>query len=351
VSTTAATVAAPVDTVSKKRALTWVDQLGLVFVGLALIWLVANFVKAPTSSSRLLVFGLSNGALYALIALGYTMVYGIIELINFAHGDLFMIGSVVSAIFLEEWFGQKSSSGGSWILMVVAMLMAMAVCALINVTVEFLAYRRLRNAPKLAPLITAVGVSFIFQNIGIRLNGSAPKSRNPVLPKNSIKIFGVEIAVKALLVIAITVPLLIALTYLVQKTKTGKAMRATAQDRDASALMGINVNRIITITFAIGGALAGAAGMLALQTFGTTRYDSGFRLGLFAFTAAVLGGVGNLKGAVVGAVLIGVIQSLNDGAPYGLGQEWTQTVTFAILIMVIIFKPEGIFGTRTQEKV
>lgn len=331
--------------------MTWVDMLGLVLVGLAVVWLIANFVAEPGSASRLLVIGLSNGALYALIALGYTMVYGIIELINFAHGDLFMLGSVVSAIVLEQWFGQKGSSPTAWGLMIVAMLVAMAFCALLNVLIERLAYRRLRNSPKLAPLIAAVGFSFIFQNIGIQMNGSAPKSRNPVLSKNSFKIGGIEIPYKALIVIAITIPLLVGLTYLVQKTKTGKAMRATAQDRDASALMGINVNRIITMTFAIGGALAGAAGMLALQTFGTTRYDSGFRLGLIAFTAAVLGGVGNLKGAVVGAVLIGVIQALNDGAPYGLGQKWTQTVTFTILIMVIIFKPEGLFGTRTQEKV
>jgi branched-chain amino acid transport system permease protein len=227
----------------------------------------------------------------------------------------------------------------------------MAACAALNMLAERLAYRRLRNAPKLAPLITAVGISFIYQNIGIRLNGPAPHSRHPVLPKTAITIGGINIRIVYIVVVAIAVPLLLLLRWVVQHTKIGKAMRATAQDRDASLLMGIDVDKVISITFAIGGALAGAAGMLYLQFNGQTRYDAGFRLGLIAFTAAVLGGVGNLLGAVVGGVLIGVIQALNDGAPHGLGQKWTQTVMFSILILMIIFRPAGIFGKHTQEKV
>jgi branched-chain amino acid transport system permease protein len=228
----------------------------------------------------------------------------------------------------------------------------MALCALFNVIIERLAYRRLRNAPKLAPLITAVGVSFILQNFGILMNGSAPNSRASVLPQSSISIGSIEVRIKYLVVIAVTIPLLLLMTWIVQKTKAGKAMRATAQDRDASLLMGINVDKTIAFVFALGGALAGAAGTLFVQVNGQTRYDAGFRLGLIAFTAAVLGGVGNLLGAVIGGVLIGVIQSLNDsGLGFFPGQKWTQTVLFGILILMIIFRPGGIFGTNQQEKV
>lgn len=316
------------------------------------VCVVVGFIDGPRTFTQVVVIGLSNGAVYALIALGYTMVYGIIELINFAHGDLFMIGSVLAAIFLEERLNQNSSSPKAWLLLALVMLVVMALCSGINVTIERLAYRRLRNAPKLAPLITAVGVSFILQNIGILMNGSAPHSRASVLPQGSLKIGSVEIRIRYIVVIAVTIPLLLMMTYIVQKTRTGKAMRATAQDRDASLLMGINVDKMIAYTFALGGALAGAAGTMYVQVNGTTRYDAGFRLGLIAFTAAVLGGVGNLLGAVLGGVLIGLIQALNDSA-LGLfpGQKWTQTVLFGILILMIIFRPGGIFGQHQQEKV
>ncbi len=325
--------------------------IGMFVLAAFVIFVVKSFIDGPTQFLQVLTIGLSNGALYALIALGYTMVYGIIELINFAHGDLFMLGSVLSAICLEQWMGQKNSSATGWILLGVTLLFAMAACSLINVVIERLAYRRLRNAPKLAPLITAVGMSFILQNVGVKINGSAPHSRTSVLPKTHINIGSVQVDIRYIVVVVITVPLLLLMTWIVQRTRVGKAMRATAQDRDASLLMGINVDRIISYTFALGGALAGAAGCLYVEVNQQTRYDAGFRLGLIAFTAAVLGGVGNLLGAVIGGVLIGVIQSLNDGAPNFPGQKWTQTVMFSILIVMIIFRPGGIFGKHQQEKV
>ena len=336
----------------QRKPLTAFQILSYAVLVIAAAVVVVAFFDGPRTFTQVLVIGLSNGALYALIALGYTMVYGIIELINFAHGDLFMIGSVLAAIFLEEKLNQTKSSLNAWLLLGVVMLAVMALCALFNVTIEKPAYRRLRNAPKLAPLITAVGVSFILQNFGILMNGSAPNSRSSVLPQSSIKIGAIEIRVKYMIVIGITIPLLLLMTWIVQKTKVGKAMRATAQDRDASLLMGINVDKMISYTFALGGALAGAAGTMFVQVNGQTRYDSGFRLGLIAFTAAVLGGVGNLLGAVIGGVLIGVIQSLNDsGLGFFPGQKWTQTVLFGILIMMIIFRPGGIFSQHQQEKV
>jgi branched-chain amino acid transport system permease protein len=325
--------------------------IGIAVLAAAAAWLLASLVRDPQLFSQVLVIGLSNGAVFALIALGYTMVYGIIELINFAHGDLFMLGSVFSAIFLEEWLNQTRSGPSAWALLALTLVVVMAACALLNVVIERLAYRRLRNAPKLAPLITAVGVSFILQNLGIIFNGSAPRSRNRVLPDTGFFIGSIEVKYKYLIVLAITIPLLLAMTYIVQRTKVGKAMRATAQDRDASLLMGIDVDRVIAFTFALGGALAGAAGTLIVQIDGNTRYDSGFRLGLIAFTAAVLGGVGNLPGAVLGGFLIGLLQAINDGAKLFPGQAWTQTVMFGVLITMIIFRPQGIFGTMQKEKV
>ena len=308
-------------------------------------------MKSPTQFFQASVIGISNGVLYALIALGYTLVYGIIELINFAHGDLFMLGTLFSAYFISVWFGLTEPSGGGYLIFVACLVSAMAFCAAINVAIERFAYRRLRRAPKLAPLITAVGVSFILQFIGIRWNGSGPKTWNSILPAGEIVISGVHIPYTTIISLIVTIPLLILMTFIVSKTRRGKAMRATAQDADAARLMGIDVNKTIAFTFALGGALAGAAGLIFQQTRGVTSYNLGYQLGLIAFTSAVLGGIGNLQGAVLGAILIGLIQGLNDGLPIGLGQQWSQTVVFSILILLMVFRPTGLLGKPMVEKV
>jgi branched-chain amino acid transport system permease protein len=316
-------------------------------------WLILNLVDNPTQFFSAAIFGISNGALYALIALGYSLVYGIIELINFAHGDLFMLGTLFSAFVVGTIFGDSPVGVGAlgWLTLGAALILAMIFCASINMTIEFLAYRRLRHAPKLAPLITAVGMSFVLQNIGLHWNGSGQKAKPSVLPQGSVNIFGVDIFTTFFVVLAVTVPILVLMTYIVTKTRAGKAMRATAQDPDAARLMGVNVNRIISFTFGMGGALAGVAGVMYEQVIGVTRYDLGLQLGLIAFTAAVLGGIGSLPGAVLGGVLIGLIQGLNEGVRYGAGQQWTQTVVFSILILIMVFKPAGLLGTATREKV
>ncbi|HKS99573.1 MAG TPA: branched-chain amino acid ABC transporter permease [Rugosimonospora sp.] len=315
------------------------------------VWLLLNLVHAPTQFFQAGVEGLANGTLYALIALGYTLVYGIIELINFAHGDLFMLGTLFSGFLVTTVLGLRASNLTGWLGFILTLLAAMAFCAIINVTIEFLAYRRLRRAPKLAPLITAVGMSFILQQIGLKWNGSQPKQWPSVLPAGHLTIGGVTIDYDTLIVAATTAVLLVLMTWVVTKTRAGKAMRATAQDQDAARLMGINVNRTISFTFALGGALAGAAGVMYQQTIGTTSYNLGFQMGLIAFTAAVLGGIGNLTGAVMGGLLIGLIQGLNDGLPYGLGQKWSQSVVFTVLILVMVFKPTGLLGQNVGEKV
>jgi branched-chain amino acid transport system permease protein len=335
----------------KRTVFEWIQLIGgWAVVAAVAIWMADKFVQSPSQFFSSAIEGLSNGTLYALIALGYTLVYGIIELINFAHGDLFMLGTIFSAWILTSLLNQDTESLTGWIGLIVTLFAVMALCAAINVTIEFLAYRRLRRAPKLAPLITAVGMSFILQQIGLILNGSTPKQHPSVLPDGGLTIGNVQIAYAFLIVLAFTVPILLAMTYLVQRTRQGKAMRATAQDQDAARLMGINVNRTISFTFALGGALAGAAGLMYEQTVGTTAFNLGQQLGLIAFTAAVLGGIGNLTGAVLGGVIIGLIQGLNDGLPL-LGQRWSQTVVFTVLILLMVFKPEGILGRPTTEKV
>lgn len=329
-----------------------IELSGAAIIGLLLVvWLGANLVKAPTQFAQVTVLGLRNGLLYALIALGYTLVYGIIELINFAHGDLFMLGALFSSYFITIWFHQENSNLAGWVTFALALIAAMLFCGTINVLIERLAYRKLRRAPKLAPLITAVGMSFLLQFVGIKWNGSTPRQWPTVIPHGEYVWFGVIISQVTIILILVAAPLLTLLTFVVNKTKRGKAMRATAQDQDAARLMGIDVNKTISFTFAIGGALAGAAGLLYQQSIGTTNYNLGFQLGLIAFTSAVLGGIGNLNGAVLGALLIGIVQGLNDGLPIALGQRWSQTVVFTILILILVLKPAGLLGKATTEKV
>jgi branched-chain amino acid transport system permease protein len=324
-----------------------------LLLGALVLWLAVNFEKAPAYFFTISFIGLTNGAVYALVALGYTLVYGILELINFAHGDVFMLGGMISATMVISVFNLHAhESAGSLVLAIVAsLLVAMAACGLINATVERIAYRPLRGAPRLAPLITAIGMSFILQDVAIGWKNVSYVAVPSVLPRSNVfSIGGVVYTWEKFIVVLVTLPVLLTLIWLVQKTRQGKAMRATAQDRDAAAMMGINVNRTISFTFLIAGALAGAGGLLYALYFGQVRYDTGFQLGLIAFTAAVLGGIGNLPGAVLGALCIGFIQAYNDGLQWhSPGSDWTQSIVFAILILILVFRPEGLLGERTPE--
>jgi branched-chain amino acid transport system permease protein len=324
-----------------------------LLIGLLLVWLIGNFVKGPADFMTVFFIGLTNGAVYALVALGYTLVYGILELINFAHGDVFMLGGMISATFILSLFnlGANAALGSLIPAIIVSLLGAMVICGLLNATIEFIAYRPLRGAPRLAPLITAIGMSFILQDVALAWKGPEYVSLPNVLPRSQVfSIGGVVYTWNKLIVVIITVPVLVLLMWLVQSTKQGKAMRATAQDKDAAAMMGINVNRTISFTFLIAGALAGAAGLLYILYFTQIRYDQGFQLGLIAFTAAVLGGIGNLPGAVLGALVIGFIQAFNEGFSWhSPGSDWTQSIVFSILILILVFRPEGLLGERTPE--
>jgi branched-chain amino acid transport system permease protein len=331
-----------------------INIIGLTLVGLVVLWMIYELITSPSQFITLFLDGVNNGALYALVALGYTLVYGIIELINFSHGDLFMLATVFAGMVLITGFGAQEASVTAFGLMAFVLILTMIAAAALNMGAERVAYRRLRRAPKLAPLITAVGLSFIYQWLGLRTwgpwgTGSTPKQWDTLIGNRQFTIGTIDIRWSTVVVVGVTIPLLIGLQWIVQQTRQGKAMRATAQDQDAARLMGIDVDRTIAFTFGLGGAMAGAAGMLWVESVGTTRYDLGFQLGLIAFTAAVLGGIGNLNGAVLGGFLIGIIQALNDGL--GFGQKWSQTVVFTILIALMVFRPEGILGKPTTEKV
>ena len=329
-----------------------VSALGLCFVGLLLIWLVVNLVKTPSDFFTVLLIGFTTGCVYALVALGYTLVYGILELINFAHGDVFMLGGMFTITFSTALFNLHQGQGWVIVPIVLATLvLSMVACGLINATIEFIAYRPLRGAPRLAPLITAIGASFILQDIALAWKGPNYISAPDIFPHSTIvTLGGVTYEWNKGLVVGITVPVLLGLTYLVQRTRQGKAMRATAQDKDAAAIMGINVNRTISFTFLIAGGLAGAAGLLYAFYVTSVRFDQGFQLGLIAFTAAVFGGIGNLPGAVLGAILIGLIQAFNEGLNWHApGSDWTEAIVFSILILVLVFRPEGLLGERTPE--
>jgi branched-chain amino acid transport system permease protein len=318
-----------------------VQILAFFFVGLVGVWLLVNFIKTPTHWIDLFLVGLTLGMVYALIALGYSLVYGILELINFAHGDVFMLGAMLTTSMVA-WFGLTVS--GSVLPYIIPMLLIAAVfTGVINVTIETVAYRPLRSAPRLAPLITAIGVSFILQNVGLRWKGPAPVSiRDNILPQGKIFTIGnADFGWDQLIIFLVTIPTLILLVWLVQKTKQGKAMRAVAQDKDAAA---------ISFTFLIAGLLAGFAGVCYALFVTNVQFDTGFRLGLFAFTAAVLGGIGNLPGAVLGAICIGLIEQFNNGLEWHTpGTDWTNSLIFAVLILILVFRPEGLLGERTPE--
>ena len=285
-----------------------------------------------------LVNGISIGSIYALIALGYTMVYGIIKLINFAHGDVFMIGAFIGFWAISRW-----DMG-----FIPALLLAMVICAVLGVIIERVAYKRLRSSTRIAALITAIGVSLLIENLMIFFRGAQSAVYPPTIENKTIDVFGAQINSLSLLILGVSIGLMILLQFIVHKTKIGKAMRAVSHDAEAAKLMGINVDNTISATFAIGSVLAGAAGVI----FGLyyTRIDPlmGIVPGIKAFIAAVLGGIGSIPGAMVGGMLLGVVETFVSAMGFS---SWRDAAAFLILIIILIFKPSGLFGKNTREKV
>jgi branched-chain amino acid transport system permease protein len=330
-----------------------VGRYGLIAVLLALpIAFGINDLSQEGNLTRLgnnLVDGLSNGSIWALVAIGYTLVYGIVELINFAHGEVFMIGSFAAVGFFAT-LGLTVATGGIGLLLglLLTLLIAMLASGSLNVMIERVGYRPLRGAPKLAPLITAVGFSFILQNVGLLWRGGSPQAVPDLISSqdNLLTIGGVVITNGDVLAVGVTIPLVILMTAFITRSRLGKAMRATAQDPEAARLMGINVDTTISLTFLLGGLLAGAAGVIYVLYQTSVWYFQGFTAGLIAFTAAVMGGIGNLRGAVLGGLIIGFIQQLSDNR---IGSEWTPAIVFAYLVLIMVFKPSGLLGEQTRE--
>ena len=299
-----------------------------------------------------LINGLVLGSMYALVALGYTMVYGIVNLINFAHGEVLMIGAMI-AFTVVSMLADSGLAG--WMLLLIALPCAMLVCAIVNFGIEKLAYRPLRNAPRLAPLITAMGMSLLLQTLAMVIWKPNPKPFPPLLPVDPIDLGGPVITITQLLILLVTAILLLGLMALVNHSRLGRAMRATAENPRVAALMGVNPDRVISATFVIGAILAAVAGIMWAANYGTVQHAMGFLPGLKAFTAAVLGGIGNLPGAVVGGLLLGLIEAIGAGYLGDLtggilGSHYADIFAFTALIIVLTLRPSGLLGERLADR-
>jgi len=299
-----------------------------------------------------IINGLVLGSMYALVALGYTMVYGIIGLINFAHGDVLMVGALVSWTFVTAMDGAGMPG---WLMLLLSVPLAILVCCTLNFSIEKVAYRPLRSAPRLAPLITAIGMSLLLQTLAMIVWKPNPKPFPALLPADPIDLGGPVITVTQILILGLTAVILAALMWLVNRTKLGRAMRATAENPRVAGLMGVKPDFVISATFVIGAALAAVAGIMWAANYGTVQHTMGFLPGLKAFTAAVLGGIGNLAGAVVGALLLGLVEALGAGYLGELtggvfGSHYADIFAFATLILVLTLRPQGLLGERVADR-
>lgn len=301
-----------------------------------------------------IINGLVLGSMYALIALGYTMVYGVLNLINFAHADVLMIGAMVGLTLLNGLQSVAPDLPGP-VKLIIVIIGTIPVCMLVNVLIERIAYRRLRNAPRLAPLITAIGVSILLQTLAMMIWGRNPLPFPQVMPSQPVALFGALISSTQIMLLILAALAMMALVFLVEKTKIGRAMRATAENPRVAGLMGVDANRVIVFTFAVGAALAAVAGVMWGATYSSAQFAMGFTPGIKAFSAAVLGGIGNIYGAMAGGILLGLIESL--GAGYigeltgdFLGSQYQDIFAFIVLIIVLTLRPSGIMGERVADR-
>ncbi len=295
-----------------------------------------------------LINGLALGAVYALIALGYTMVYGILQLINFAHGEVYMLGAYLGIIILGVLTYWGLTVYSLTLSLLITVILSMFFCAAYGAIIERVAYRPLRNAAKLTPLISAVGISIILQNFVMLAQGKEYKNMPPMLPTAGFNLFGANVSPVQIFILTASILMMVALQLFVAKTRLGKAMRATSQDRVMAGLVGINVNQVISITFMVGSSLAAVAGVMVTLYYGVVHFSMGYTAGLKAFTAAVLGGIGSIPGAMVGGFMLGLIE--NFGASY-ISSAYKDAFAFLVLIITLILRPSGLFGQKTMDKV
>jgi branched-chain amino acid transport system permease protein len=295
-----------------------------------------------------LINGLALGAVYALIALGYTMVYGILQLINFAHGEVYMLGAYLGIIVLGILTSAGLTASSLALSLLITIAVSMAFCAAYGAVIERVAYRPLRNAAKLAPLISAVGMSIILQNFVMLAQGKEYKNLPPMLPDEGFSVFGAFVSPVQIFILIASILIMTGLHVFVARTRLGKAMRATSQDRVMAGLVGININQVISVTFMIGSALAAVAGVMVTLYYGVVHFFMGYLAGIKAFTAAVLGGIGSIPGAVLGGLLLGLIE--NFGASY-LSSVYKDAFAFIVLIITLIIRPAGLLGQKSVDKV
>lgn len=312
------------------------------------IWLIYSAIKYPFFFGTFALVGISNGVIYALIAVGFGLIYNTTGMINLAHGEVFMMGAVISALLLVDVLDATSPTTRNWIWLIIVLLLAMVIGSLLSLSTEFLVFRKLRHANKLAPLIASLGVGLILQNLGIKINGSGPKKFHSVIPEAPPYTSFLPSLERALVVLALTLPIIILFAYLATRSKNGLAIRAVSASYDVSQLVGINVNKTIARVFLIAGATAGAAGVIYAQEFRISNYSLGMQIGLIAYAAAIIGGVSSIRGTIFGGFFVGVVEALSSGVPSGLGYRWSETAIYAVFILMLVYRPQGILGQAEE---
>lgn len=326
-----------------RQGLTWLLLVALV------IWVGSSAVADPPLFMANTALGISNGAVYSLIAIGFALIYNISQLIDFAHGDVFMFSAVIGTIVLVDVGGAESSSLRNWGWFAIAYAVAIAVGTLVSVLTDRLVFRRLRAAPTLTPLVASIGVALVLQNVGLKFNGSGPKKIHSVIPEFLYYSTPGPAIERMAIILALTLPVILGAVFFIDRSRNGRAIKAVADDIEIAPLMGINVDRITVWAFAIAGACAGAAGLMYAQEARVISFQIGMKIGLIGYAAAIIGGVGRIQGAALGGFFIGLVQSLIGWMPGGLGGQWDQTVIFSTLILMLVYKPQGLWGIKESK--
>lgn len=315
------------------------------------IWLVHSAVKYPNEFATSMAIGIANGSIYALIAIGFGLIYNTTKILNLAHGEMFMLGAVGSTFFLVEIFGATSGNLTNFFLLFIAVVLAMVLGASVSWFSNVAVFSHLKTKQKMAPVVASLGVALIIQNAAIKWNGSGPKEFPSIIPPAlPHRAFWPSVE-RTLVVLVVTLPIIFAAIWIITKSRNGLAIRAISDDDDTAQLMGINVGRTINWAFIVGGACAGAAGVIYAQQFQISNYSLGMEIGLIAYAAAIIGGVGHIKGTVLDGLIIGIVEALSNGVTSGLGYRWSQTAIYAVFILMLVYKPQGIWGTKESESV
>ncbi len=315
------------------------------------IWLTYSTIKYPNEVATSFVLGLANGSIYALAAVGFGLIYSTTKILNLAHGEMFMLGSVGSTFLLIEVLQASGANLVNFIWLFISILLAMSLGAAVSWTSNFTVFSRLQTKRKMAPVVASLGVAFIIQNIAIKWNGSGPKEFASIIPPALPFRAFVPSIERTLVVLVVTLPIILTSIWLINRSKDGLAIQAISNDEVTAQLMGINVPKTINKVYLIAGATAGAAGVIYAQQFQISNYSLGMEIGLIAYAAAIIGGVNHIKGTVLGGFFVGIVEALSDGVTSGLGYRWSQSAIFAMLILMLVYKPEGLWGTKESENI